>query len=125
MLEAVEQSSALYRATLTDEDGAHPALATIASWVVSLSYPDGTAINGLDQEPLVTAGAIVDATRFTYDEVTGVFEWRMAPGDNGLANQTRRHETHELVFEVTYGPSGSRRFNHCTAVVVRNCRKIT
>ncbi len=131
----VEQTSALYRATLLDESG-NLVTATLLS-TMTLSLFDGltlTVINTRDNQNVkgssgvaVNGVTVWDALQNGTDQngnpITYNLQWAIAPADAPIIDDSRDFEVHIALFKLTWG-GGAKGINHPVSLPVINLVKV-
>lgn len=115
-----ERSTAVYTATITDENGDALPAASLDSLTLTLRNAKGTAAVINDRN----AVNALNANGVTVDE-DGLLTWVMEPGDNAIVGRTSvgDPEIHVALFQWTWD-SGSKAGRHEVAVRVVNLGRV-
>jgi len=119
--EVYEKSSAVFKATLVDEDGnavALSALTTLTATLYSLDDPAKAVIN------LRNAQDIKNANNGTFHATSGLLTFELQPNDNVIVDTSRPRERHLLQFDFTYN-AGAKTGRYAAVIVVKNLEKVT
>lgn len=96
ILEAKEDSTSRYTATLQDEGGNPLGSGDLTTLTLTLTDEDGATINGR------SGVSVLNANGGTLD-VSGNFVMIYEPADNPVVKTARRQELHLARFDFTYG----------------------
>jgi hypothetical protein len=111
-----EDSSAVYKATVVDENG--DPIIGLSSIKASLFDRDtGTIINSRKSQ------SVLEVNGGHFDIDTSIFTLHLTPDDNYILNQSKEEEDHILRFDYTYN-SGQSRAHHAILIRVRNLQKL-
>jgi hypothetical protein len=116
-----EQTTAVYSATITDENGAAVPLASINAITLTLyNAADGTTINSR------SAQNILNTNNVTIHATSGLLTWTMQPADNVIVDSSigvGKYERHNFLIEWTYGTT--KKGKHLGYVLVEQLQKVS
>lgn len=114
-VEINEKASALYTATLKDENGVVISLGNITTATMTLfDVETGTIINSRNAQD------IKNANNVTIHATSGLLTWSLQPADTIIVDSTRPGEEHRAEITVVYN---SRVNKHEVVMYIRNLTK--
>ena len=122
---AKQNTSAVYTATLVDENDAPIQLANLTTITLTLynadvPEPSPTSANIINSR---SAQNVKNANQVTIHSTSGLLTWEMVPADNPIVDETKRTELHIARFDFTYN-SGAKTGAHEVRIRVENLRKV-
>lgn len=115
-----ERCTALYQATLEDENGNPIPLVSISALTMTLiEVSAGGIVNSRSNQD------VLNANNCTLHATSGLFSWQLQPDDNSIDNQItpriNQSEEHLATFTVSWG---SQQLNWEVRIRVRNLRRV-
>jgi hypothetical protein len=111
-----ELTSALWRATLKDQDGTAVPGSTLTDLRLTLyEKTSGTILNNRDNQN------VLNQNQVTVDE-SGLITWQIMPADNAIVT-TKKLEIHVAVLTASWS-SGTRKMVHQFEIDVTNINKV-
>lgn len=114
-----EDSTALYQATLKDENGAAIPAAGLSALTLTLyndSSPSQQIINNRNSQN------VLNQNNVTVDS-NGILRWTMQPADNKLFDSALAYEEHLALFKFEW-QAGAKRGYHEVLLRVKNLNKV-
>jgi hypothetical protein len=113
-----EKESAVYRATLVDENKAAVPASNLSTLTLTLyDKLTGQVINSRDAQDVKNTNDVA------IDE-TGTLVWSMRPADNVIVTDTNAVEPHVALFRATWD-GGAKAVNKEVTIIVTNLTKLT